>query len=574
MKKSLLLATSALALSALSASAFVVPTVYEANQIMKVSPDGRYAMSEVYGTAIIYDFVENKSYTYEADETGAGPYYSAGLGNCISNNGIVLMATSSLCDAAYWDNGQIKNMPVTGATGVNNLANGITPDGARACGSLGVHEMGFDDATMLVPVIWDRLADGSYGDYVLLPRPEKDFFDRVPQYITANAISRDGKVVVGQVVDCSGMYITPIVYTEGADGKWSYALPAKQFFNPDNIELPVDPGEAPASPNATDFMTEEQKEAYEAAYDAWVGSGYAGEMPNAEDYLSPEALAEYAKAKEEYEAKLAEWAPLSDAWFEAFYAIVQTSVRFEFNNIFISSDGKHLVTSAITEVEDPESWMGFSTLYVPWDFNLADATITKYVGEESLKVTDVADNGIILASNGPGSLPTTSYILQNGEVKTIAAYLTSLSPELATWIKDNMTQVVEEYDFDTEEFVDVEYVFTGLPFATPDMSTLFLTTDTPWNYAIGFITYKFDLSEYGGVAAITPSVAAKVAFDAAGNLCLGEGVVRLDVYNLSGACVLSAANPASTIACDLQKGIYLVKTTAADGTVAVAKLAR
>ncbi len=93
---------------------------------------------------------------------------------------------------------------------------------------------------MSVPVLWIRGEDGNFGKPVELPYPTTDITGRVPQYVTAIALSDDGSTVLGQVRDYSGRIHYPIVYTNN-NGEWTYSLPAMSLVNPDNIELPKIP---------------------------------------------------------------------------------------------------------------------------------------------------------------------------------------------------------------------------------------------------------------------------------------------------------------------------------------------
>lgn len=573
MKKTLLLLSSAFCMAATGLQAADNPQVLSYASINHISPNGRYAVSEVYGTMVIYDFEADKTYTYEADEE-QGFYYSSGLGNCISNDGIVLLSTQNDNDAAYWQNGEIKQLPVTGVTGVINLANGITPDGSRICGSLGVHEMSLDNATMLVPVFWNRNADGSYADYVLLPHPEKDVLGEAPQYITANAISDDGTVIAGQIMSGNGMLCYPIVYTLGQDGEWTYSQPAADTFNPNNIEIPENPGDGPTPPNATDFMSDDKKAEYEADYDAWIAGGYAGEMPNADDYLTEEQKAEYDAAFAEYETASAAWQEQASAYYEALGEVLQTSTSFEFNNVFVSPDGKFAAYSAAVEIEDPTSWFGFSTVNMPWQIKLADNSVTKYDTGNTMTVTCVANDGYMLASNGMGNIPTKAYVLKDGQTTDLIDYINSISPEMGAWAVENMTHEVFEYDFENDEEIPVEYFFGGIPVASYDMKKLITWTDTPWDYMLTCEAYYFDFTEALGITDVTGKTPVKVAFDAEGNLQLSEGVASVAVYNINGACVASAANPGSIMDCALPHGVYIVNATAADGTTSTFKLIR
>ena len=84
------------------------PVTYFDAQFSGISPNGRYAISELYGIVTIYDFVNEDQFTYGEDTYS----YAGALGNCVSDNGVVLGSTNNNNDAAYWKDGEwfkIKN---------------------------------------------------------------------------------------------------------------------------------------------------------------------------------------------------------------------------------------------------------------------------------------------------------------------------------------------------------------------------------------------------------------------------------------------------------------------------------
>lgn len=281
----LLLAGAAVAASALADNN---PAIYDNLMLQKMSSDANWLVSDDgTGSMIIIDRVNNKQYEYQTTED---TFYAVGIGNCVSNNGIVLASiTNGMMDASYWQNGEWIALPVGEADNGMCGAQGITPDGKRICGYVGQSAMSVDASSIMVlPAVWTMGEDGKYGMYTALPHPELDFSGRLPQYITAVAISDDGKTVCGQVGDYTGSCMQPIIYNQAEDGTWSYTLLMEDKFKPAGEAWPVWPGDD--APVIQDYMTEAQKEAYDAAVDAYTEAyaEYQANKPMPEDYLSPE----------------------------------------------------------------------------------------------------------------------------------------------------------------------------------------------------------------------------------------------------------------------------------------------
>ncbi len=550
------------------------PVTYFDAQFSGISPNGRYAISELYGIVTIYDFVNEDQFTYGEDTYS----YAGALGNCVSDNGVVLGSTNNNNDAAYWKDGEWFQLSVPDPSMVCS-SNGVTPDGTRICGGVGLAAMSVEeDNLMIAPAYWDVQADGTFGEYHLLPYPDVDFTGRVPQYVTAVYISENGKTIIGQVADYSGQVYEPIVYNQNEDGEWSYTLPLKELFTP-KTPLPEFPGDGPAEPDPTEFMSAEQAEAYEAAYEAWQLSGYQYDLyPEAIDYLSGDEVEKYNAAKAEYEVEFAEWMEKTNAYYDAFYEIMETIPVFEFNSIGLTPDGKSYIANAIEEEFVEDSWWPI-TNYVPWIINTGSSNEYKALKlGTSLAVNSVANNEVFFGCNGLNEVPQTGYIIQGDSCQNIYDYIIARDPELKDWMEENMVHEIESMDENWNPIFET-YAFTGFPRASADLSTLLLHCTNYWyDSPEGYVTtfgYKFELPEVeAGVCA--PGAVAKneVAFDAAGNLSVGADVVALEIYDLSGRLVFKASNPGSTVATTLASGVYVVKTVNADGSAAAAKLAK
>lgn len=574
MRKTLLLSFAA-CMIAHSASAFQTPKTFDNASFQGISPNGNYLVSDMFGTVTIYDIANDNQYSYSEDETGLISY-SVGVGNFVSNNGVVLASTTSLFNAAYWKDGKWTELAVPNPE-LTNLLNGITPDGKRICGNVGSDAISIDASNLMqAPAYWDLQADGTYSSYNLLPHPDTDFLGRTPQYITATYISADGKVIAGQVMDYSGGFCQPIVYTQGDDGKWSYKLLLQELFTPEG-EIPADPGEAPWPPEASSFMTPEEQAAYDAAMQAYWDSGYDETLfPEVDDYLSADAKAAYQKAKEEYQKAFDEWAEKQAKWSDFFDSLFDTVPTYQFNDLRLSSDGKQYVTTLLVEDEnsDPMSWGMASYTQTPIVIDIASDSASKLDFGISMAVTQVLNDGIYLAHEGVNKIPDNGYIIRNGKCMSIYDYLAAFSPDMEEWMQKNMVHEVEEYDWETGEFSIQEYTFTGMPLASADLSVLSLWTQAAWDFET-IMTWGcvIDMTQFAGIADVAAGKGADVVkFDASGALCLGADVVSAAVYDLSGRLVLSATG--STVANSLAKGVYVVKALCADGSAITAKVSK
>lgn len=576
MKKSLLLGLAVAACFGSAMADAKTPTIYPDASFQRISANGRYIVSEVYGTVRIYDLVEGTYQEFTEDENYIY-YYSLGLGNCITADGSILLgSTKNDCDAAYLQNGEWHHVPVLSEENTN-LTNGITPDGSRICGSVGLTAISLEEVTMLAPAYWDRKADGTgYGECHVLPYPKQDLFGDKPQYITGISISSDGKTIVGQMVFSSDMMTIPVIYKEDDKGEWSYSLPTKDLFNPNKLEPVENPGDGPASPNYEDYMTEEEIAAYNAAINKFYeDNDWSAPYPEYTDFMTDEEKAAYEAAYAQYETANEEWDAKFNAYMEYMTEVMNASPNFLFNNVLISTDDKYIVCTLEREDpnSDPFSWFP-SRLYTPCTINIETGEFKIHPIETTCLASGVADNGIIYGYNGQNKTPMTGYVLQGDSYQTLQEYITTANPAYGEWILKNMThEVIVDYDEQWNEITE-ECVFTGMPISTPDMSVIAFWDNNPWNpesFAEGVV---FDMTQDSGISAVSVAKAKGLTVGANGTVKVPAGFVSLKVYNLSGACVESVKNPAGTVTLNLGSGLYIAKGTRADGTVSVVKVSK
>lgn len=574
MNKQLLFIGIATLASAMTATAEnrVVPEAF----ITSVSPNGKYAVSQVYGTVILINIETGEQKFFYGDDYNYN--YSAGNGNAISNDGVVAGTTTNE-DAAYLKDGEWHQLNVPNPD-YTNTANGITPDGKMICGSVGNGNpyAGESNAIMQLPAVWELGADGTYGDPVMLPHPTLDFSGRVPMYITANAISADGNTITGQVQDYSGFFNQPIVYRRDAAGKWSYELVQPQLLNPDGLKFPEYPGEAPEMPQAEDFLGDQHLIDYREAMTKWEEETPDDweNYPTADKFLDEEEKAAYDAAMAEYQKKYDEWDAKFMAFMDVFEKCQDEGVMFQFNNVSMTTAGTKAVMAGTYTVEnpDPNSWMRFIEIPSTYIFDYTNNTYKKVDDGKEIIPVYLAASGTVLGYNQSTGYRT-AYILPEGsdEYMTLTDYLKPRFPQTCDWLIENTTHKTEMYDWETESFYEVEVVCTGMPTASEDLSVISTTTEQFWEDT-PTIAYSY-------VMTLTPE--AGIADSAADTLVIGaeKGAVitiagnasALEVYGLDGRAVYSASNPGARVATGLPAGVYVVKATDAEGAVKVAKVA-
>lgn len=563
----------AAAMLAAQASA-VQPTAYPNFQITGISPDGHYAASSLYGTMRVIDLITGDVISFEEGDMGA-TYYEQGAGNYVSNTGIVLGSMFNTLNAAYIKDGEWFELNVPNPE-FSNMANGITPDGLRICGSVGLSEFSTESTTsMLVPAVWNLQENGEYSDAVLLPHPELDFSGRVPQYITAISISDDGRTVAGQIRDYSGMCCEPIIYTLDDENNWSYSLPAHDLINPDHLVLPEDPGDGPVGPDMEDYMTEEEREAYEAAVMEWYMT-FEGDYPDMLDYMSPEELDAYNEAYEAYQVVYAEWYERFTAFNDVLNEIFESSPEYEFNSVILSPDGKRLVTSQQFVDSDPLSWSR-DVEFTSAIFNLENGEVTVLDKAYNMKPISITSAYTILGytqESDPVNFVAKVWTEGAEQPMTLYSYMQMANANTAAWIEENMVHDIQMYDWESGEFVTYENVMiTGVPLASADMSLVVTHVENYFDYETEAATYSYILpaSAEVGIKAVESTQLALSTLPGAVLIVNGKAS-SLQVFDLNGRNVFEASDATGALSTGLGAGIYVVKATDASGDSIVRKV--
>ncbi len=578
MKKTLLFALGAFLLG--SASAHAVPTMELVPGFCgtKVSPDGRYIGSSYLGVILIKDLQTGVVYEY-----GDGTIENS-FGHCNAFSKVGTAVGSMGDVAAIWDGSDFRILDEDSPYSLS-YANAITPDGTRVVGD--VSNPGNDEGQegqLLVPVYWDVNPDGTVSDAVILPHPKLDFTGRKPIYVTALSVSENGKTIIGQVMDYSGAVCTPIVYTQDDSGEWSYSEPGAELVNTLNLELPEYPEEIGPGPDPKDFMTPENLEAYNNAYQEWLDSNYTTEYPEYGYYMSAEEIEAYNSAATIYNEKAEEFNAKIDAYLSTFREILSCSALFTFNSVVASPDGKKFVI-AVT-VQSEEMWGPDSSYQIYFD--LEKGTYTEFRSDLNLSPTTCLNDGTIISSVIPSGYadptPVASYVKAAGSDSFVAFedFIAARNPVFGEWMNDNLRHDYESVDMDTYEPIIVEkHLFVGQVRCSDDMNVfLGLVESYGWldlpagDMPADYSSYVIVDDQGSGIHGVRNDSVSDVTVR-----CIGSGVLRvegdavdgLSVYDLSGRLVFVVSDIERDIPTGLNSGVYVVKVSS-NGTSSTIKV--
>lgn len=538
------------------------PEMIFGDALSGISPNGEWVAGLISdGDAIIRNLKTGEMWPYFSS---GSRYYYVGYGTPVSNNGVVVGGTTT-ANASYWENGAWHPLPVPDRNFICNAVS-ITPDSGIICGGVGAAAFGGEDTenTMLFPGLWYRQEDGSYSDPIILPHPDKDMTGRAPQYISAIAISDDGKTVAGEITDYFGARTEPIVYRCDDDGNWSYLRLGEKMLNPSGIIFPEWPGGLPDDilmPTQEWYMTQEQIDAFVEAFNEWDNTG---EPPHYEDFMTPEAVEEYRKDLQAYWDLVLPWQENFDKFMSLYKQYLSQGTSFARNQARLSPDGKYYVTSAGGQP-------------VIFDTETGDVTILR--SNARISVTSVAADYTIMGSiSAPGADVGTfkAYIfpqMKEGGM-LLEDFMKEINPEVFDWMEGHLLQDVIVGLNSDGSFATELMLCTGIPVSTPDMSWIltnntvlswvddpgeeFLSVLLPTGLKLGSPQDPDEPQEpdTGAVNGIADSIQCDLAmvYDLGGNLVY---TLKSPGTDDTGAILTGAGIP---------RGFYVVKTIYSDGS--------
>lgn len=521
MKKLILL--SSVILPFLSANAQLevydgIPVLTDA-YAQKISRDGAQIVAETIDmSTAYYNRISGQLYYYEGCTHGAG-YVIADNGWIVGCQPLDDQVTRAIIMA----DGKIIYPSVFNPLVAGDI-HSITPDASRICGVIGNDGRG----PSYLPFYCDIDENGNFGDLQILPTPPKDFFNAAPQYCSATWISSDGKTIAGQVIQARGMFVYPIIYTQDQNGEWSYSCPSESLFNPENLPIPEPVGDFEEEfpdvpyPEYTNFMTEEEKIAWNLALEQWQNGTLAQDpYENLDDYMTPEEVDAFFQAALRYNDAVYLYNEINEKYWDEMFRIADKSVFFVRNAMALSADGKWLASSA--QVEDATDPFNPVAFYVPYLFNLETGESVK-IGKdgENLLPNQVLPGGsVIVSSLASEIIPARSWIYWNDSknMVSILDYIDSKNPDYASWIKDSLTGDVITGEEPDGQFDYSTLTITGRVSASDDLSVICGGVDgyaLQWNMFLSYIFADLPATGIKSVEMESPSDGTYRAFNLQG----------------------------------------------------------
>lgn len=520
----------------------VIPDSY----VQKIGKDGVLVAGET---------TDGSYFTYNT-RTNQKNYYlecHGGMGNCIAENGRMVGSDKRTSKGVIMADGKTIPIPSLNIFPESYL-HGITWDGSRLCGllsnpALDGNFLDYDfNGQMYVPFYCDIDADGTIGQPVILDHPEKDFFNATPQFCSAVWISDDGKTIAGQVIDNTGFYMYPVVYSQGDDGEWSYSLPSESLFNMNNEYVPEYPPFEMKVMQVTDFMTPEEQLEFEAALadPDFEGSPYDF-LPL---FMTPEELEAYNEWYAEYQEYSWEYENvILVQYYSQLISVVQNSVFFEENSLALNPEGTMLASPQEIAYLFPDETIPRS-FYIPYIFDLTEKTYRK-VGEQFSRwnTNQLLSDGTLVVCTpnvsgySPDSTPVHSAVLLPGsdEFIDVADWAAGLDPSWGAWMKEYLYHNLPVSTDEQGTWIYKDMYVTGLVAVSDDAKVLSGGVDGwSWDYDAGmYFSYILEGPTSAGIE-------QREAIDAADSWI---------VYNMQGGKVMTTVNKS-----DLQilKGFYIV----------------
>lgn len=562
---------------------------FEEVSFSKFSADGNWLVENNQGTMNIYNRATDEMFNV-ADPDGM-QMFMPGLGNSVTNSGKVVGTCGDY--AGIWQNGEWTYLPqATGVGTTYNAANAITPDESRIVGILGNDGASMESAGMMAyPVVWTKNANGEY-ECENLPCPEKDFTGATPQYITAIAVSDDGKTVVGQVRDNSGFYLMPILYRQQADGTWTYTMLAEnEVYDKSRLgELPERPGEQPKYPDVAEYMTADDVDAYNDAveyYNEQLELYYAGVIDTYPDYPMQADYISDADRKAAYQAAIDQYQADQNKWMADFTAYQQklgeitTNCSFVQSALYLSGNGRYLGLT-LEDRSASDGWGGSTDKYVGYiDLQAENPSFVRETKGGDYLITSILNDGTTFVGTPAMEYTRNTFVVVPGEntntTMSLPKYMETRNAEMAKWIVDNNTYDVDVWGYDDDwnpVITDVveDSVVTGTVATNAD-GTLYVSyyTDqfTNSDEALS-VSYVINLNGTTAVKNVSDDRRQQFGAILSGkNVIAGANTDKMEVFDTTGRKV-NVDDSKRSVA--LESGIYVVRTTAKDGTTATRKV--
>lgn len=544
---------------------------YEGMQLNRMSNNGRFVVDGVSGIRFI-DRATKQSYSY-------GTQYLLGMGNSVSDDGIIVGTRQENSVPCYWKDGEWYDLPHNVPNVIEGIATGISSDGKYICGLMGCSGITNKKWPLNQPVLWERNdATGEY-EFSILPIPDQDITTCEPQQIQARYISDDGNVIMAQIVDYRGLLQYQLIYNRDENGEWTYQSSGDDWIVKRGSTWPEYP-ERPVMPRPENYLTQAEVVAFNKANQAYKDSleivSLTGKYPKAPFYQ------DFVKErKEEYDADMAKYTADSDTYVTRLYAFFDAYAENVTNNNFndgsqrLSANGKYYAANlAFSGPEDPETHKA-PTYISPILCDLTTGRFT-HTYHNSMASFSVGNDGRILAvtpRTDDKVYTRVPYIINPGEPDNLIpfeSWISTESPEAYAWLKENMKYAVEASDSQSGVAVN-DSVFFGSIRMNPTFRKMISyvvnpATDTYDSYVIDL---DAEPEESGIGEAVIDRSLGIYPNPTADVLYFNDNVKTAELYSLSGSLIWKRNDDVKSVSLrslGIAPGLYLVRLGSDNGT--------
>lgn len=444
------------------------------------------------------------------------------------------------------------------------LREGITSGdcmGASADGSFLVGNVFIPQNGMILgytqPVVWYRNQSGEYDVYEELPFDKIGFDNRPTQGAWLLGVSGDGLTIYGRIIDASGTVYLPVIWKRASaqTRDWTYKELCTDFcFNKDK-PAPEYPQYRPQEPDATEYYTADELEAFNEALAAYNDSvekaswtlpdeergPYPTYNPNEHeaDFFNtdtPDGIERHNRYAEDYNKFLSEGQAYNDSislYYERYNKYVIGENVFYILEMSLSNNCKYMVTTTYTK---------------PVIINPETEEVTVLEGVDGLFTTAVLDDGTVFLGQ-PGGIPLdrVPYVHKDGAVM-----------DFGDWVREHSEKAYNEL---MENFPDGHF---GVIYSNNPEGLTFGGFNQKNEY--GNLGWIMNLSAYDDLT--TGITENKIADDVEVSFNSGEGTIDIAgtdkadvrIYSVNGVCVYNAAGVSGHVSvASLARGTYVVE---------------
>lgn len=464
-----------------------------------MSSNGRYYVGNELPESFFYDSqTQEITYLSEVADEQTGAMWNGIYLSAVSNDGTACGSYGEGIDSspALWKAGEWTILPVSENYDSRGSCNAITPDRKLIGGYvLSIPGRGI----MYEPCIWKKSGDNY--EFEALPYPEKDWNGLAPQYVVVMSMSIDGNILMGRIMDNTGFFGLPVVWTKDVSGDYSYKVYGEDIVFKKDAERP-------------------------------------GPLPEEEDYITvPPTDPEYNQQAQAFNDALDRYFRLKEECITG-ATIMSSSIR-------LSENGRY-ITTTLEEVD------GENTKRCPLRFDLNDETYKTFPELAEGLGRFTTNDGITFASSPYADLIRDVYVFTEGSDKPLA---------FQDWLAENYgLDITPELTYDYQ-LADGEWVYgriiTGTCIGNGEGGVIASAFPSPVDFMM--VNYIVRIPQRTtAIKSVEESPCTEV-YVKGGYLHISAETEHLAIYDVTGKAVYDNHSVKAVNLKSFPHGIYMVR---------------